>query len=204
MNTINQNIIDTIYAPKEGSSYVEQWLINLKSQGLNPLYITMDGEQTTMKTFKKVWPTIKIQRCLYHIQREGCRWLRTFPKSKAAKVLRKLLLSIYGIKSVKERNKFIAKYKKWLYVYKEFIQSLPMDIKVNQDIKRTITLIKNALPNMFHYLMNPNIRSTSNVIESFFSRLKNAYRQHRGLTQRHKIQFLMWYCYFKNQQKINN
>jgi hypothetical protein len=59
-------------------------------------------------------------------------------------------------------------------------------------------LISNVLPDMFHYLEEPNIPATTNTIESFYSRLKADYRKHRGLTQKHKIHYLKWYCFFKN------
>ena len=204
MDSLSQSLLDAIYAPKEGARYVEGWFSDLKQKGLDPLYITMDGEQSTMKTFQRIWPGIKIQRCLFHIRREGTRWLRSRPKTEAGKKLKKLLSTLTKIKSIKERNYFIAQYKKWITTYKDFACTLPKTSKANVDLMRTMVLIDNALPNMFHYLMDPNIRPTSNVLESFYSRLKPAYRQHRGLTQRHKIQFLKWYCYYENQQKINN
>ena len=79
-----------------------------------------------------------------------------------------------------------------------------MHVKANFDLKRTITLIHNALPDMFHYPMDPLIPSTTTALEGWHSRVKRAYRQHAGLSQRHKIQFLRWYSYFKNQQNVNN
>ena len=60
-------------------------------------------------------------------------------------------------------------------------------------------LIKNALPDMFHYLKDPGIPHTVNLLEGFYSRLKQDYRRHRGLTQANKLHYLSWYCYFKNQ-----
>jgi hypothetical protein len=164
----------------------------------------MDGERQTMSMSREIWPEITIQRCLYHIQREGMRWLRSRPKTKAAQELRHLLNSLCSIRSIKERDQFLRTYKIWLKMYRDYVHSLPMQIKANFDLKRTIALIDNAIPDMFHYLMDPNIPSTSNMLEGYYSRLKLAYRFHRGLTQRHKIQFLKWYCYFENQQKINN
>ena len=204
MNALDQTILDPLYAPKEGGNTILPWLEAFKAQGLKPLYMTMDGEQSTLKTIRRLWPGIKIQRCLYHIQHEGMRWLRTYPKTQAGKELRKLLLSLCPTKSVKERDNFIDTYKRWLKKYKDFVFSLPMSIKANFDLKRTISLIDHALPDMFHYLMDPNIPSTTNAIEGFHSRLKPAYHQHRGLSQANKIRFLKWYCYFENQQKINN
>ena len=42
----------------------------------------------------------------------------------------------------------------------------------------TLTLMNNALPDMFHYLMDPCIHATTNALEGWHSRIKRAYRQH--------------------------
>ena len=203
MNAQNQAIVTNLYAAREGSDAVKRWFSDLKQKSLDPLFVTMDGEQSTMRLLHETWPSITIQRCLYHIQREGMRWLRSKPKTKAGRELRHLLSTLCGIRSIKERNQFLRTYRNWLKTYKDYVLSLSMDIKANFDIKRTISLINNAIPDMFHYLMDPNVPSTSNMLEGFYSRLKLSYRFHRGLTQRHKIQFLKWYCYYENQQKTN-
>jgi hypothetical protein len=54
------------------------------------------------------------------------------------------------------------------------------------------------LPDMFHFLEDSNIYSTTNPLEGFHSRLKSDYQRHRGLSRQHKIQFFHWYCYFKD------
>ena len=198
MNIKEQAIISNIYAKKEGFKSVYPWFKRLKKQGLMPRYITMDGERSVMRAIAIVWPKAIIQRCLYHIQREGMRWLRTYPKTVAGRELRDLLCTLCSIKSVKERDQFIENYKSWLNKYKDFVKSLPIINIAFKDLKRTMVLINNALPDMFHYLKEPNIPATTNVIESFYSRLKADYRRHRGLTQKHKIHYLKWYCYYKN------
>ena len=77
MNAQDQKIISHTYVNKESFKSTYPWFLNLKEQGLNPLYITMDGERSVIRAIRKVWPQTKIQRCLYHIQHEGMRWLRT-------------------------------------------------------------------------------------------------------------------------------
>lgn len=195
---MNQNIISYTYAQKEGFHNVIAWFAELKSLGLNPTYVTMDGERSVIRAFKMIWPKIKIQRCLFHIQREGMRWLRTYPKTQAGRELRFLLSNLSSIKSFKERNQFIKSFKQWLYKHKNFIQSLPTTNIAFKDLKRTMNLISNALPDMFHFLKESNVYSTTNALESFHSRLKSDYQRHRGLTEQHKVQYLVWYCYFKN------
>ena len=65
-------------------------------------------------------------------------------------------------------------------------------------LKRTKGLISNALSDMFHFLDDSNVPSTTNALESFHSRLKSDYRRHRGLTSAHRIRYLLWYRYFHN------
>ena len=66
-------------------------------------------------------------------------------------------------------------------------------------LRRTRALIKNALPNMFHYLDNPKIPKSTNGLESRFSYLKNNLNIHRGLSEKNRINFVKWYNYFKYQ-----
>ncbi|MFH1798969.1 MAG: transposase [Candidatus Omnitrophota bacterium] len=193
MDAKGQTILSTIYAKKEGFNNMYPWFKKLKEQNLNPLYIAIDGEQSATRAIKTIWPQAKIQRCLFHIQREGMRWLRTYPKTEAGKDLRRILSTLCAIRTDKERDTFIASYENWLTKYKDFIKSLTTTTIAFKELKRTTVLIKNALPNMFRFLEEPNIPSTTNALESFYSRLKADYRRHRGLTQKHKIHYLTWY-----------
>lgn len=198
MDAKTQHIISNIYTQKEGFKNTYPWFSNLKYQGINPLYIAMDGEQSVMRAIRFIWPNTKIQRCLWHIQREGMRWLRTYPKTQAGKDLRYLLNTLCAIQTIKERDTFTNSFKQWLIRYTIFVKSLPKTNIAFKDLNRTMVLITNALPDMFHYLKEPSIPSTTNTLESFYSRLKADYRKHRGLTQKHKINYLKWYCYLKN------
>ena len=202
MNAKDQKIIAHTYTQKEGFKNTYPWFLRLKEHGLNPVYVTMDGEKSVIRAIELVWPKIKIQRCLWHIQREGMRWLRTSPKTQAGVDLRYLFMTVCRIKSDKERKRFIKRYRQWLDQHKEFVMSLPSTTVAFKDLKKATTLIKNALANMFYYLKDRNVHSTTNALESFHSRLKADYRRHRGLTQQHKIQYLSWYCYFKNRAKL--
>jgi len=203
MDASDQNIISHTYARKEGYKNTHPWFLRLRDLGLNPLYITMDGEQSVIRAINEVWPQAKIQRCLYHIQREGMRWLRTYPKTQAGKDLRRLLKTLCRINSKKEQDEFIVSYVLWLTQYRELVLSLPRTEIAFKDLRRTMTLIYNALPDMFHHIKNKNIPKTTNTLESFYSRLKADYRKHRGLTEQHKISYLNWYCYYKNQKNSN-
>lgn len=203
MNAQNQKIISYVHAPRESHRSVYYWFRDLKDQGFNPLYITMDGEKTVIRAIQELFPLTKIQRCLYHIQREGMRWLRSYPKTQSGRDLRYLLSQVCSIKSVKDQSLFIQNFNNWLSKHKDFIESLPVSDIAFRDLKKTMTLIKNAIPNMFYYLKDQNVHSTTNALEGFHSRLKLDYPRHRGLTKEHRKSYLNWYCYFKN-RRISN
>ena len=203
MNGEDQSMIAQTYVNRENFNDVYPWFLSLKQQGLNPRYATMDGERSIIRALKLSWPRLKLQRCLYHIEHEGLRWLRTYPKTEAGKDLRKILRTLGSIKTIKERNYFIKSYRIWLSKYKKFVMSLPRNIIAFKDLRRTIVLINNALPDMFRYLKDPYIHATTNALEGFHSRLKTDYQRHRGLTRKHRIQYIRWYCYFKNNKNSN-
>jgi transposase-like protein len=198
MNAMDQKIIAHIYVQRESFKDAYTWFMNLKHQGLSPVFITTDGEHSIMRAMKLTWPGMKLQRCLYHLQHEGMRWLRTYPKTEAGKELRAILSKLSGIKTIKERDVFINAYQAWVRKYSEFVLSLPRTTVAFKDLRRTMVLINNALPDMFYYLENEHVHSTTNALEGFHSRLKADYQRHRGLTKEHRIQYIHWYCYFNN------
>jgi len=198
MDSQHKIILANQYVDKERYSNAYKILNDLKGQCIYPKAITTDGHIQVMRAIEDVYPNIIIQRCLYHIQRQGLSWLRTYPKTQAGKELKKLLLTLTGIKTVPEKEAFIQTFYHWDKMYKKFIENMPDDSIAVKDLKRTIGLIKHALPNMFHYIYDKNIAPTTNIAESFFSRLKSDFQRHRGLSETHKIAYLKWYIYFKN------
>jgi len=193
-----KNILSYSYIDKESYHNVYPVLMDLRQKGLDPKSITMDGHRFVIQAIYDVWPDVFIQRCLYHIQRQGLQWLRVFPKTEAGRELRFILKSITSIRSEKDKLVFLTIYSDWYYKNRDFIKRLPRNSVANIDLKKAMGLINNALPDMFHYIDDPFIASTTNLLENFYSQLKHHYRSHRGLTEKHKISYLKWFCYLKN------
>jgi transposase-like protein len=203
MDGMSQKIIAHTYVKKESFQEAYPWFYSLKCKGLNPVFITTDGEQRILRAMKLVWPNAKLQRCLYHIQHEGMRWLRSHPKSEAGRELRDILSVLSNIKSPEDRESFIHRYCDWRERYEEFMASLPRGEIAARDLKRTVALISHALPDMFYFLDDKHIYSTTNALEGFHSRLKADYQRHRGLTSERKLQYVNWYCYYENIKNNN-
>jgi len=169
-----------------------------KSMGINPRAVTLDGDRAVMHALRDVWPDTTIQRCLYHIQHEGMRWLRTHPKNAAGKQLRILLRGLCGIETQEGFAKFWAGYDAWLALHGDYVRGLTSEVVAQKDLKKTMALLNNARKDMCHYLHDANIESTTNKLEGFHSRLKMDYCRHRGMSKAHQIAYLKWYCYLKN------
>ena len=122
MDASTQKIIASTYADREGFKSSHPWFESLKQRGLYPDAVAMDGEISVLRAIRTVWPKTKVQRCLFHIQREGMRWLRTYPKTQAGKELRQLLSTLCYVKSFKERKAFIRAFEQWFERHNQFVQ----------------------------------------------------------------------------------
>lgn len=184
-------------ASKESYLNTISWFKKLKGQGLSPVSITMDGQTQVIKAIGETWPDCLLQRCLYHIQRQSEMWLRRYPKTNLAFELKLIIQQLSKIKDTKQKDFWWKQFQDWKQKHSTSIKLLSSTDKVESDIIRAYRMIENAYPNMFHYLDNQHIPSTSNGVEGYFSHLKRLYRQHAGLRRPNLKNYLLWYVYFK-------
>ena len=185
---------------------IKEDLDNLIKLGVQIESITTDGHKSALKAIKKSMPDVRVQRCLVHIQRMCLLWLTRYPKHSSGVELRHLVLQILKIKTENDRLYWVKQLEQWYLKYKPYLQ----ERTVNQNtgkywythklLRRSYWTIRRALPNMFHYLSDTKIPSTTNGIEGFFSHLKNHLDLHRGLTLQHRIDFIKWYVYLSNEK----
>jgi len=169
----------------------------LKRDGLSPRSCSVDGLPAVIKALVNVWPNIIIQRCLVHIQRQGLKWCRSYPKTTEARKLRLLFSSITNIGTMEEKEKFLLSVRKWEDVYGQKIKNKPERGRVFSDLKRARSMLLNSLPNAFHYLDDVKIVKTTNLAEGYFSFMKTRYRDHRGLSPLKRRAFFNWFFYLK-------
>lgn len=177
---------------------------DLKTKGCDPKSITIDGNTLVIKALRNIWPDILIQRCLYHILRQGTSWLRRFPKDRAARELRGIFLSVASIKDERSKTIFLKRFFDWEGQFGSYVKSLDTKHKVWNDLQRARSLIIHALPDMFHFLKDQQIAPTSNSQEGVFSTAKILFRNHRGVSKKNRNKYFSWYFYFKNSKIINH
>ena len=198
LNADTNKLLHGVYDFKENSFKALLALFyELKEAGLSPRSCTVDGLPVVIRALTYVWPDIVIQRCLFHIQRQGLKWCRSYPKTTEAKKLRLLFLSIIKIETLKQRDNFLLSVKKWEDIYGCKIKDKPERGRVFSDLKRARSMLLNALPNAFHYLHDAKIAKTTNLAEGYFSFMKTRYRDHRGLSSLKRKAFFNWFFYLK-------
>jgi hypothetical protein len=167
----------------------------LLNAGITPEYAIIDGNSQETKYLKIVWPQIIIQRCIVHVQRQGLQWCRRRPKRTDAKHLRMLFLDLSSIKTIEQVQKYLQQVEQWEKRFGTRIRQFPERGPVFSDIKRARSMLLNALPSLFHFIADPRVPSSTNAVEGYFSRLKELYRSHRGLSRAHRRGFFLWYFY---------
>jgi hypothetical protein len=195
MNADTKRLVYAGYDIPEGARVLPMVYRSLASAGLSPTSVTVDGNPQQIKYLRQVWPTIILQRCVVHVQRQGLSWCRRNPKRTDVKHLRKIFLRICSVRTFAEVREFIADVTAWEDRFGPAIVQSSDRGWVFSDLLRARSMLLKALPDLFHYVMNSRIPSSTNTLESYFSRLKEHYRHHRGLAVHHRDAYFTWYFY---------
>jgi len=199
MNAQTNTLLDGKFGIRENSEpQLRSFFQSIKDSGFSPKSFTVDGNPQVIRTVRSMWTGIIIQRCLVHVQRQGLMWCRRFPKRTDAKHLRELFKQVTYINTHHERDRFLSSFKTWEQRYGCQLVSKPEKGKVFSDIKRARSMLVKALPDMFHYLDDSNIPKTTNGLEGYFSRLKQNYRNHRGLKPDKRANYFKWFFALKS------
>lgn len=197
-----------LYRLTDGEWYEEmkEDLENLIKLGVQIESITCDGHKALLKSIRKVCKHVVVQRCIIHVQRMCRIWLTMNPKSKAGFELKEIVNQLHKIDNKEQWGYWVVSLINWHEQHQGFIN----EKSYNKDtgrywythkmVRRSFSVIKKALPDMFQYLDNERIPKSTNGLESFFGHLKSHVTLHRGLSKEHRKSFIRWYLYYKNQR----
>ena len=195
-----------LYCLTDGERYEEmkEDLENLIKLGVDIESITCDGHKSLLKAIKKVCKTVTVQRCTIHIQRMCRIWLSTKPKSEAGMELSRIISRLHLVTDIEDKWNWIVGLIKWYEKHEDYVNAKSYNLETgrywytHKMVRRPFSVIRKALPDMFHYLDNPRIPKSTNGLESFFGHLKANLNVHRGLSKEHRKSFIRWYLYFRN------
>jgi hypothetical protein len=186
---------------------IKEDLENIRNLGIHVKSVTCDGHRSILKAVKKVFPSAQVQRCTVHVKRQCRIWLTQNPKTSIGIDLLHIVNKLTSIKTIESANHWLLSLNSWYEENKLFLEQKAYNPVTgrywykHKMLRRTMTLIQKALPDLFRYLYDPDIPSTTNRIEGFFSHLKEKLQLHRGLSKQSKKNFIKWYLYFMNENK---
>ena len=186
-------------AKNESRASVASFMSELKQVGFNPIAITIDGRSGTPTAMKTVFPSVVIQRCLFHIKLQIWAWVRIPPRTELGWALKHLADQIGRVSTQNEQIKARQQYEQLKQSHAVEIEQLIKRVqdKYNRpdyDMLKCFTLLDNAWSSLFHYVDNLNIAKTSSPLEGFnkqITRIKGF--DHCGLNKNHLEQFLKHY-----------
>ncbi|MBS1488612.1 MAG: hypothetical protein JST43_13590 [Bacteroidetes bacterium] len=108
-------------------------------------------------------------------------------------------------RSTPDRKRLLdSEFVQWHDRHKDFINEKSYQLTTGRYwykhklVWRSFMVIRKALTQMFHYLDNHRVPKSTNGLESFFGHLKGHLAVHRGLSNKHRKNFMQWYLFFKN------
>jgi hypothetical protein len=179
-------------------------LLNLKKMGVDVYSVTCDGHKAILKAIRKAYPQALLQRCLVHIKRQVKNYLSSRPQTIQAIELLKISNQITAIKTQEQCGLWLLTFKGWCDQHEQYVKQKSFNEAssrywyTHKNLHGAYTLLLKAIPDMFHYLNDPEIPYTTNRLENYFGHLKDKLTLHRGLRLKAKREFIKWYLHFKN------
>lgn len=187
------------------------WMTFLKKLPA-PDAAVIDGQKGLLAAIQCLWPLTKIQRCLVHIERLARIKLTRQPKTSAGKELSLLVKRLLGVRTKRQRRRWIGVYRRWERRHTDFLKERSYGEPrvgekrtwwyTHRNIRAARSLIRNALPHLFTFIYHPHVPRTTNHVEGGVnSRLKELVHRHRGLSNDRKQALVAEHLARKKQQK---
>lgn len=183
---------------------IHQDLKALKLLGVRIYSVTCDGHKSILKAIAKAYPDAIIQRCVVHVKRQCRTYLSRKPKLQASKELLIISNQLTAVKTQLDCSYWLLSLHNWYQLHRDILLEESVNEqsgdywKTHDGLHRAYTLLSQSIPNLFHYLNDPEIPATTNRLESFFKHLKEKLLLHSGLRLEAKRNFIKWYLHFKN------
>jgi len=176
-----------------GRETIGSWLMYLGTLRHFPFAIVCDGGRGMLKAIKLRFPGVIIQRCQFHVMSYCLVRLTKHPENIASIELRAIVNQIAQVKTKQEFGVWLGDYLVWRKTHHDFIKEktyhdtlTPTGRKrwsyTHGRLHAANSHLKNSIPNLFKYLLYPQIPNTTNFVEGGInSPMQEKLRFHRGL-----------------------
>jgi len=185
----------------------------------------IDGQRGLLAALRNIWPTTKIQRCYFHIQLSGTKYLTRKPILEPNKTLRALYTSLTGVDSVDKATAWLQQFHAWYQTHRDFLKhrsfltntrpdNRPKSLRTGQtswythrDTRSAYFALKRLVTNdhLFTWLTartqehEPLPRATSRLEGQYNKPIKDLLRAHRGMSEPHATVAISWFLYLRTE-----
>lgn len=180
---------------------------SLLSRIAPPLAAVCDGGGGVLKALRTVWPSTRVQRCLFHVCMNITELTGLRPRLEAGKSLRKAAVALSRVSDADSAAEWLASYNQWEQDQKEFLdQKSHWEDGTVADQHRRLAKARRMIRrriregHLFTFVEPPEgcmtpIPPTNNLIESWNARIRDMLRRHRGLSLVRQIKAVCWWCH---------
>lgn len=192
---------------REAATKITKDLKHLLLLGYRFTGIVSDGGTGIVKAVSDVFPHAPHQICLAHMHRDIVSAIGRYPKSERVKELKMLADHIWLIESKEALRWWRKQVAVWIESHNTFIKERKYDLDYNwwyvhRGVRRAVHILQELPHTSFQFLNHPLMPKTTNELEAQFGHLGKRWLAHRGLKTERWEQFMQWFVYFYNQEKL--
>lgn len=195
-------------AGREAAGPITRDLLWLKDLGYHFSGIVSDGSRGILRAITKVFPHIPHQVCLAHMHRDAVNALGRYPKDERVRRLKQLADHLWLIESREALGWWKGELENWFILNMAFLSEYHTDETgrwwfVHQGARKAFNLLKTIPKVSFTFLDHHLMPKTTNELEAQFGHLGKRWLVHRGLKRERWENFLKWFVYFYNLDKLS-
>lgn len=170
--------------------------------------IVSDGGTGIRKGVVAVFGRIPHQICLAHLHRDVINAIGRYPKRVTVQELKTLADHIWLIESKEALVWWREQVTIWVKQNNEYLKERRYDQDwnywyIHKGARRAVAILASLHETSFKFLDHPLMPKTTNELEAQFGHLSKRWLAHRGLKQTRWEQFMKWFVYFYNQEKLS-
>lgn len=196
-------------AKREVSTKIAKDLKSLLKGGYRFSGVVSDDGPGIVKAVTEVFPHVPHQICLAHMHRRAVSMLGKSPKDETVQKLRSLADHVWLIES----QEALRWWKKEVIAFQHKYFKFLMEYRVDQDghwwyihkgARKALNTLLETGEVSFTFLSHPGMPKTTNELEAQFGHLGKRWLAHRGLKKERWENFLRWFVYLYNQEKLSH
>lgn len=204
----NLRLLHISVVGREAASKIAKDLRYITVLGYQFTGVVSDGGKGIVSAVAEVFPHKPHQICLAHLHRDCINAIGRYPKSERVKDLKRLADHVWLIESKEALRWWQGEVAQWAESHNAFLKEKKYDLDYNwwfihKGVRRALSILRSLPTTSFKFLDHPFMPKTTNELEAQFGHLGKRWLSHRGLKTETWEQFMKWFVYFYNQDKLS-